>query len=117
MPSVTHIITDNDNNAAANVVRITESGGFTSVTESTTSDTFTVVLSQQPTSNVTVTFTGDSQVSVTPSTLTFIPGTTGTFNVAQTVTVRAIDDAVIEPAILHWGTVTATSRQCGYFLQ
>lgn len=117
VPSVTHIITDNDNNAAANVVRITESSGFTSVTESTTSDTFTVVLSQQPTSNVTVTFTGDSQVSVTPSTLTFIPGTTGTgtFNVAQTVTVRAIDDAVIEPAILHWGTVTATVASADTF--
>jgi hypothetical protein len=117
VPSVTHIITDNDNNAAANVVRITESSGFTSVTESTTTDTFTVVLSQQPTSNVTVTFTGDSQVAVSPSTLTFIPGTTGsgTFNVAQTVTVRAIDDAVIEPAILHWGTVTATVASADTF--
>ncbi len=117
LSSITHIITDNENNTAANVVRITESSGFTSVTESTTSDTFTVVLSQQPTSNVTVTFTGDSQVSVTPSTLTFIPGTTGsgTFNVAQTVTVRAIDDAVIEPAILHWGTVTATVASADTF--
>lgn len=111
IPAVTHIITDNDNNAAANRVRITEGSGFTSVTESTTSDTFSIVLSQQPTAPVTLTFTGDSQVSVTPSTLTFIPGTTGsgTFNTAQTVTVRAVDDSVIEPAILHWGQVTATA--------
>lgn len=113
IPDVTHIITDNsgDNTVAANRVRITESSGFTSVTESTTSDTFSVVLSQQPTAPVTLTFTGDSQVSVTPSTLTFIPGTTGsgTFNTAQTVTVRAVDDSVIEPAILHWGQVTATA--------
>jgi len=117
LPSITHLITDNDNNAAANVVRISESSGFTSVTESTTTDTFTVVLSQQPTSNVTVTFTGDSQVEVSPSTLTFIPGATGagTFNVAQTVTVRAIDDSVIEPAILHWGTVTATLASADTF--
>jgi hypothetical protein len=109
VPGITHIITDNENNTAANVVRIAESSGFTSVTESTTTDTFTVVLSQQPTSNVTVTFTGDSQVAVSPSTLTFVPGATGagTFNVAQTVTVRAIDDYVVEPAILHWGQITA----------
>ena len=117
LPSITHIITDNENNTAANVVRISESSGFTSVTESTTTDTFTVVLSQQPTSNVTVAFASDSQVAVSPSTLTFIPGATGagTFNVAQTVTVRAIDDSVIEPAILHWGTVTAAVASADTF--
>ena len=111
VPAVTHIITDNDNNVAANRVRITESSGFTSVTESTATDTFTVVLSQQPTAPVTLTFTGDAEVSVSPSTLTFLPGATGsgTFNVAQTVTVRAVDDSIIEPAILHWGQVTATA--------
>ncbi|MBL9182873.1 MAG: DUF1800 family protein [Verrucomicrobiaceae bacterium] len=111
IPAVTHIITDNDNNVAPNRVRITESSGFTSVTESTATDTFTVVLSQQPTAPVTLTFTGDAEVSVSPSTLTFIPGATGsgTFNVAQTVTVRAVDDSIIEPAILHWGQVTATA--------
>jgi hypothetical protein len=54
---------------------------------------------------------------VSPSTLTFIPGATGagTFNVAQTVTVRAIDDSVIEPAILHWGTVTAAVASADTF--
>lgn len=110
--TVTHIITDNsgDNTAAANVVRITEAGGSTTTTENTTTDTFTVVLSQQPVAPVTVTFAGDSQVAVSPSVLTFVPGETGggTYNVAQTVTVRAVDDSVIEPAILHWGQITAT---------
>ncbi len=116
IPGVTHIITDNDNNVASNVVRMTETSGFTSVTESTLTDTFTVVLSQQPTSNVTITFTGDSQVTVSPSTLTFVPGTTGagTFNSAQTVTVRAIDDSIVEP-ILHWGQVTATVASADTF--
>ncbi|MBK8092289.1 MAG: DUF1800 family protein [Verrucomicrobiaceae bacterium] len=115
--AVTHIIADNDNSSVANVVRLTESSGFTSVTESSTTDTFTVVLSQQPTANVVLSFVGDSQVAVTPSTLTFVPGASGagTYNVAQTITVRAIDDSVIEPAILHWGQITATAASADPF--
>lgn len=110
LPAVTHIIADNDNNVVSNVVRITESGGFTSVTEATATDTITVVLSQQPTAPVTLTFAPDSQLSVTPSSLTFIPGATGagTFNAAQTVTIRANDDSILEP-VLHWGVLNVTS--------
>lgn len=118
LSEVTAIVTDNDNTVAANVVRITESSSSTSTTESgasvngttSNSDTFTVVLSQQPTAPVTLTFTPDSQLTVSPSTLTFVPGATGpgTFNVAQTVTVRALDDSVLEP-VLHWGLVTTAS--------
>jgi hypothetical protein len=117
LPKVVHIITDNDNNVAGNVVRITESSSTTSVTESgatvngvtSSSDTVTLVLSQQPTAPVTITFTPDSQLAVSPSSITFIPGATGagTFNVAQTVTIRSLDDSLMEP-ILHWGKVTAT---------
>lgn len=108
IPAVTHIITDNtsDNTTATNLVRIAESSGFSSVTESTTTDTFTVVLGQQPTGPVTLTFTGDSQVAASPATVVF---STTNWNTAQTVTMRAIDDAVMEPTILHWGVVTATA--------
>ena len=108
IPAVTHIITDNatDNTTATNLVRIAESSGFSSVTESTTTDTFTVVLGQQPTGPVTLTFTGDSQVAASPATIVF---STTNWNTAQTVTVRAIDDIVMEPTILHWGVVTATA--------
>ncbi len=108
IPAVTHVITDNasDNTTAANLVRIAESSGFSSVTESTTTDTFTVVLGQQPTGPVTLTFTGDSQVAASPATVVF---STTNWNTAQTVTVRAIDDTVMEPSILHWGVVTATA--------
>lgn len=117
VPPVTHILSDNDNNVASNVVRITESGGSTTTTESGSSDTFTVVLSQQPTAPVTLTFTGDGQISATPSVLTFVPGASGagTFNVAQTITVRAVDDSVIEPAILHWGQIIATASSADPF--
>lgn len=117
LPNVTHIITDNDNNVAGNVVRITESSGSTGVTEtgatvngiSSNSDTVTIVLSQQPTAPVTITFSPDEQLMASPASITFIPGASGpgTFNVAQTVTLSAVDDSAMEP-ILHWGRVTAT---------
>jgi hypothetical protein len=124
LPSVSAIITDNDNNVAANVVRISESSGSTAVTESgatvngisSNSDTITVVLSQAPTSNVTVTFPPNGQLMATPSTITFIPGATGTgtFNVAQTVTIRSVDDKVMEP-ILHWGQIVPTVSSADAF--
>ncbi|GEP44642.1 DUF1800 family protein [Brevifollis gellanilyticus] len=117
LPSVNNVITDNDPTAAAYLVRVIESGG-TSVTEngSTATDTFTVALGLQPTSDVTVTFTSpDNQLSLVGlNSVTFTPtsgqaaanGTSG-WNVAQTLTVRANDDKIIEP-FLHWGTLSAT---------
>ncbi|MFM2176838.1 MAG: hypothetical protein RL015_936 [Verrucomicrobiota bacterium] len=60
------------------------------------SDTFTVNLARTPTANVTVTLVTDGQVTVSPSTLTFTSGNSGT---NQTVTVTAVDDAVSESAL------------------
>ena len=56
------------------------------------SATYTVVLTSQPTGNVTVTLSrsGSSDVTVSPSPLTF---TTGDWSTAQTVTVSAVHDA------------------------
>ena len=50
-------------------------------------------LNTQPTANVTVTITRGSQVNVSLLALTFTPDN---WNVAQTVTVTAVDDAVVE---------------------
>ena len=60
--------------------------------EDTTGATYTVVLNSQPTANVTVTVAGHAGTDVTPSptSLTF---TTSTWGTAQTVTVTAGDDA------------------------
>ena len=60
--------------------------------EDTAGDSYTVVLDSQPTANVTVTVAGHAGTDVTPSptTLTFTPTNWGT---AQTVTVTAGDDA------------------------
>ena len=50
-------------------------------------------LNTQPTANVTVAITPESQVTVSIPTLTFTPAN---WNVAQTVSVKAVDDAVVE---------------------
>ena len=61
--SVTVHITDND---SAGVV-VTESSGATDVTEGGANDSYSVVLTTQPTANVTVTLISDAQATVNPS--------------------------------------------------
>jgi len=90
-------ITDNDNAG----VTISPSGGSTDVTEDGVTDDYTVVLTSKPTANVTITVGGDSQVSGSPTALTFTPIDWLT---AQTVTVSAVDDDVDEGN--HTGTLT-----------
>ncbi len=102
---VTAIVTDNDNSVAGNRVQITESSSSTVVTEAGGSDTYTVVLSQLPTANVVVTLTPNSQMLVSPATLTF---TTANWNVAQTVTARAVDDSLVESSPHFGGLIAAT---------
>ncbi len=74
---------------------VTESGGSTSVAESATTDTFTVVLDEKPNSNVVFNVssgdTGEATVNV--SSLTF---TTANWSTAQTVTVTGVDDDIID---------------------
>lgn len=64
------------------------------------SNAYAVCLSQAPTGTVTVNVVPDAQVSAGPSPLSF---TTTNWMLPQTVTVAAVDDAVIEPA--HIGTI------------
>lgn len=99
-------ITDND--TAGFIV----SPSTVSVTEGGATATFTVALATQPTGNVSIPVSGDSQININTGTLTFSPAN---WNVAQTVTVTAIDDTVVEGT--HTGTVTlgaATSTDSGY---
>jgi hypothetical protein len=92
-------IADND---AANVT-IAPAGPFT-LTEGGTSETFTVVLDSEPTGGVDVGVLGDAQVGATPGTLKFLPSD---WNVPQTVTITAVDDAIDEPDG-HPGVVSFT---------
>lgn len=84
-------------------VTLTEAGGVTAVVEGGATDSYTLVLTSQPTANVSVAITFDAgQLVVDGETdgsrsLTF---TTANWNVAQTVTVAARNDTVVEGAPL-----------------
>ena len=74
---------------------VTQSGGSTEVNESGTTDTFTVVLDAQPSSNVVIDVSsGDTdEATVSAASLTF---TNSNWNSAQTITVTGVDDASID---------------------
>ena len=90
-------VTDNDTAGFT----VTQSGGTTNVTEGGATDSFDVVLTAQPSSNVVfnVSSNDTTAATVSPSTLTF---TTGNWNTPQTVTVTAPedDDVVSETPII-----------------
>jgi len=92
-------------------VTITQSGGSTAVTEGGATDTYTVVLTGEPTSDVTITPSPNSQLTVLPASLTF---NISNWSTPQTVTVTAVNDAVAEGT--HSGTIThaAASTDPGY---
>jgi hypothetical protein len=81
--------------AQSNSVQVAEGGA---------SATYTVVLSSQPAANVVVTVAPGNEVTVAPASLTFTPAN---WNVPQTVTVTAVDDAEVEGA--HTGTLSHSS--------
>ncbi|MEG4045183.1 DUF7948 domain-containing protein, partial [Microcoleus sp. Pol17_C1] len=85
-------------------VKIVESGGSTNVAESGTTDTYTVVLTNQPTANVAIALNTDTQIQPIAG-ISFTP--TNWF-VPQTVTVSAVEDAVTETSP-HSGPITHTA--------
>ena len=74
---------------------VTESGGTTAASEAGTTDSFDVVLTQQPASDVvlTVVSSNTGQGTVDKATLTF---TTSNWDTPQTVTVTAVDDVLVD---------------------
>ncbi|XZN92083.1 MAG: SBBP repeat-containing protein [Microcoleus sp.] len=92
-------------------VKIVESGGSTNVAESGTTDTYTVVLTNQPTANVAIGLNTATQIKPIAG-LNFTP--TNWF-VPQTVTVSAVDDTVAETSP-HTGPIahTAISTDANY---
>ncbi|MEG4121836.1 choice-of-anchor Q domain-containing protein, partial [Microcoleus sp. N9_B4] len=104
---VTANITDNDTAG----VTISQSGNSTDISEGGTTDSYTVVLNSQPTNDVTIAINSDSQSTSSASTLTF---TSANWNVAQTVTVTAVDDSLVEGN--HTSTISyaASSSDTNY---
>jgi subtilisin family serine protease len=83
-------ITNEDNETAGVSVSLTE----TQATEGGANGSYNIKLTSQPTAPVTIALTTDDQIQ-TIAPLTF---TTNNWNIAQTVTVKAIDDTIAEGA-------------------
>ncbi|MFZ2682270.1 MAG: hypothetical protein WAZ14_04220 [Patescibacteria group bacterium] len=94
-------VTNTDNDALG--ASLVESGGNTAVAEaSETSDTFTLVLTSEPSNNVTVDLAFDADITGSTAQLTF---TTENWDTPQEVTVTAVDDDLDETDP-HVGVVT-----------
>ena len=92
---------------------MTPTPGLTT-TEAGGTATFTVVLNTQPTANVTIALSSSdtTEGTVSPASLTF---TTANWNVAQTVTVTGVDDAVDDGNVAYTiVTAPATSTDPNY---
>ena len=94
-------------------VTITESSGSTNVTEGGATDSYEVVLESKPESGTTVTIAivTTGQTTTTPTSLVFDDTN---WNVAQSVTVSAVDDARAEGSHSDTITHTATSTDTQY---
>lgn len=79
---------------------VTLSATTVAATEGGSTGSYTVVLNSAPTSNVSISVSPNAQATVSASTLTFTPANWST---AQTVTVTAVNDAVVEGA--HTGSI------------
>ncbi|MEG4517036.1 DUF4347 domain-containing protein, partial [Microcoleus sp. AT9_A5] len=99
MADVTASITDNDSPG----VSIVQSAGSTNIGEGGATATYGVVLTTAPAANVTINFETGSQISAIAP-LTFTPSN---WNVAQNVTVSAIENSIAEGT--HSGTIAHTS--------
>ncbi|MBD2514379.1 DUF4114 domain-containing protein [Nostoc sp. FACHB-973] len=93
------------------LVIITQTDGSTNVSEAGATDSYSVVLASQPTADAIVTIDGGEQIQTSPKILTF---TTQNWNVAQNVTVTAVDDAIVEGDDSQTIEHTATSSDADY---
>src|SRR5439155_868239 len=95
-------------------VTVSSTSGLTT-TESGGTATFTVVLTSQPTANVTIGLSSSdlTEGTVAPASVTF---TSGNWNAAQTVTVTGVDDFGVDGAVAYTiVTAAATSTDVSYY--
>ncbi len=95
-------------------VTVTQTGNQ-AVTEGgaagTDSDTFEVALNSAPTANVTITIAPDAQTTASVPALTFTPAN---FSTPQSVTITAVDDAVVEGGHTSNISLTPSSADAAY---
>lgn len=89
VPALAVSVQDNDT-AGINLV---QTDGTTAVTEGAGSDTYTIVLTSEPTADVTVVLTTGAQIQVSPGSLVF---NASNWNSPSTLTVSAVDDNIVE---------------------
>ena len=93
------------------LVLLVESDGSSDVVEGGATDTYSLVLNREPTGNVQVAIAPDSQTEVDVTPATFTPGD---WQVAQTITVAAIDDSDFEGTHLSHIVHTTSSSDPDY---
>ena len=104
-------VTNSDNDTAG--ITVSPTSGLTT-TEAGGTATFTVVLNTQPTADVIISLTSSdtSEGTVSPASLTFTPAN---WNTPQTVTITAVDDALVDGDISYTiQTGPATSADLNY---
>src|SRR2546426_779583 len=104
-------VTNTDDDTAG--ITVTPTSGLTT-TEGGGTATFTMVLTSQPTANVTI---GDSSSDLTegtvaPASVTF---TSGNWNTAQTVTVTGVDDFGVDGAVGYTIVTAAATSTDGIY--
>lgn len=93
-------------------ILFSESDDSTIVAESGETDIYTLALGTQPTTDVVVSMASDAaQLTVSPSTLTF---TSENWDTPQTVTIVAVDDALVEGEHTSFITHSAVSTDPAY---
>ncbi len=95
---------------AAAGVSVSQPGG-TAVTEGGAGDSFSVALNSQPTADVTITLTVPGDLATDTTSLVF---TTVNWNIAQSVAVTAVDDALFEGAETATITFAVASGDVAY---
>ncbi|OUL34331.1 malectin domain-containing carbohydrate-binding protein [Nostoc sp. 106C] len=110
-PSPVQVLEYNPNATPTAQVVVQQTGGNTAVTEGGATDSYSLVLNSQPTSNVTISLvTNTSRLNLDKTTLTFTPSN---WNQTQTVSINAVDDAIVQGNqtvnITH--TVNSTDNQ------
>ncbi|RLC30434.1 MAG: hypothetical protein DRH37_05395, partial [Deltaproteobacteria bacterium] len=84
-------------------IDINESGGIT-ITEGSTTDSYSIALSSEPTDTVSISIAVGSQLTVTPKSVTF---TTSDWFTSTTIVITAVNDYIAEG--LHADTITHTT--------